>query len=119
MCPRILDKSLTPYQTWDDFPLDGFDYIKSFPDDVIWNSMPLLVMCHELRHISQIRFLDVAGPASYDWTNVMRLDDLNSLTNADNHKYVDALAHLENLKYRLNSISPQNGALVYDQSIIG
>lgn len=118
MCPRILDKSLTEYQTWDDVPV-GFQYSQSFPGGEIWNSMPTLVMCHELRHISQIRFVDVAGAASYRWPNIMGFDDLNSLTNADNYKYLDILAHAENAKYRLNSANPQNGQLVYDQSIIG
>lgn len=79
----------------------------------------MLVMCHELRHLSQIRFLDVAGAASYLWGNIMRFDDLNSLINADNHKYLDILAHAENAKWRLNSANPQNGQLVYDTSIIG
>ena len=118
MCPRVLDKSLTEYQTWDDVPYD-FPYSQSFPGDEIWNSMPTLVMCHELRHISQIRFIDVAGAASYLWRNIVKFNDLNSLINADNHLYLDILAHAENAKYRLNSANPRNGMLVYDQSIIG
>ena len=118
MCPRILDKSLTEYQTWDDIPF-GFLYSLFFPGSEIWEAMPTLVMCHELRHISQIRFTDRAGAASYGWPGIMRLDDLNSLLNADNHKFLDILAHAENAKYRLNSAKPENGKLVYDQSIIG
>lgn len=117
MCSRILDKSFTEYQTWDDVPYD-FQYSQSFPGGVIWKAMPTLVMCHELRHISQIMFIDVEGRQGLDWPNIMRFDNI-SLVNADSHMYLDILAHVENAKYRLNSANPQNGKLVYDQSIIG
>lgn len=118
MCPRILDKSVYQYQTWDDVPLN-FDYSQVFPNGDIWQDMATLVMCHELRHISQIRFRDVAEALSYSWPNVRRFNDLLSLTNADNHKFLDILAHAENAKYRLDSANPQSGKLVYDTSIIG